>query len=316
MRNQFYKYYFLLLFSLTYSNKILAQEKLNVFTVVDSITKKPIPSASIVVMRAKLAISTEKDGIFIIPGNLKKMRDTVIVSAQSYSSCAMLIDKMEGLDSIKLTKFVKPVVLAKLDDKNTKSLNVFNRKEVVHYAGLHTETSTFEYLELAQQFYITKPIAILKKLSINRLAFNLHGEYQNSIVGMEVTKFGIRIYDADTIKGGPGREISDRLIQINNKDNRILTINLENHNILITGKSFFVAIEWMRDFTNQGFDMVFQKKTMSYIKLVNFRPAIGISPIKGDKLNIWGLNMKRQWKPYTYFSPDYTDLAIIATVAQ
>jgi len=54
-----------------------------------------------------------------------------------------------------------------------------------------------------------------------------------------------------------------------------------------------------------------RKKMVSF---VNFRPAIGISPEKGKKLNMWALNLNHMWKPYTSYSPDFTDLAIKAVV--
>jgi hypothetical protein len=187
---------------------------------------------------------------------------------------------------------------------------------VAYYAGVHTETEISDYLELAQQFTLPKSGALLKRLKINRLAFNLNSQCQADAVGMEYTKFRIRIYDADTIKGGPGKELCAQVIEIKNKDNQQLRVNLSEYQIAIPGRSFFVAIEWMRDFHNQGYAMVFQEKSMSYKQMINFRPAIGISPVKGPELNIWGLNLKRQWKRYTYFYPDFTDLAIIATVAQ
>ena len=47
-----------------------AQEKLNKFFIVDSDKKTAVPSATITIVRAKLSITTEADGIFIIPGDL------------------------------------------------------------------------------------------------------------------------------------------------------------------------------------------------------------------------------------------------------
>lgn len=59
-----------------------------------------------------------------------------------------------------------------------------------------------------------------------------------------------------------------------------------------------------------------KRRKLQSKKLINYRPAIGISPIKGSKQNIWGLNLMKQWKPYTYFAPDFTDLAITAIIRQ
>lgn len=292
-----------------------AQQKINIFHVVDSLTGKAVPSVSIVIVRAKLAISTEKDGIFSIPGDLNSMRDTVVIDAQSYIPYKILIHQMQGIDSIRLSKFQHQAVAINLMDRQEKELNKFKRSDVAYYAGLHTETANFDYLQLAQQFYLTKAGAYLKEINISRLAFNLNYDYQPDAVGMEPTKFRLRIYDADTVRGGPGDELCDPVVEIKNKDNQYLGISLSEYKIVIPGKFFFVAVEWIRDFYNQGYVMVTEKSGRT-VQMINFRPAIGIHPIKGGKLNIWGLNVKKHWEPYTYFSPDFTDLAISAVVLQ
>jgi hypothetical protein len=76
------KYYAILLLLL--SSSVFGQQKLNTFRVVDSVSKKPIAFATVSLIRSKLSISTESDGIFNIPGDLKLLRDTVLISAQGY----------------------------------------------------------------------------------------------------------------------------------------------------------------------------------------------------------------------------------------
>lgn len=291
------------------------QQKVNTFQVIDSLTRKAIPSVSITIVRAKLAISTEKDGVFSIPGNLSKMRDTLIVEAQGYMAHKVLLHKLHGMDSLRLVRSQRRIQGIPSDYRQEIELNQFEKFDVTHYAGLHTETSSFDYLQLAQQFYLPKPGGQLMKIYVSRLAFRLNNLRQEDAVGMEPTKFRLRIYEADTIKGGPGEELCEQVIEVRDKDSQYLEINLSNYKIIIPRNSFFVAIEWMRDFTNQGYVLV-QEKSVRPVQTINYRPAVGVSPVKGTNLNIWGLNLKKQWKPYTYFSPDFTDLAITAVVRQ
>ncbi|RZK81294.1 MAG: hypothetical protein EOO92_05035 [Pedobacter sp.] len=292
------------------------KEKLNKFIVTDSITRKPVASSLVAIVRAKLAITTEKDGIFIIPGDLKKLNDTVIISSQGYLPYKILLQHLDGMDTLRLSNIPVESISVNFDDKETQVLNPFKRKEVTHYAGLHTENTTFDYLQLAQQFYLPKSGARLKRIQITRLFFLLDWTLQYDYMATEHTTFRVRVYDADTLKGGPGKELCNQIIEIKSMDEQHINHSLEKYNIIIPNKSFFVAVEWMRDFNNQGYEMVFDPKTMSYKRMVNFKPAIGMSPHKGEKQNIWGLNTKRQWQPYTNFSPDFTDLAISAVVAQ
>jgi len=291
------------------------QQKVNTFQVIDSLTRKAIPSVSITIVRAKLAISTEKDGVFSIPGNLSKMRDTLIVEAQGYMAHKVLLHKLQGMDSLRLVRSQRRIQGIPSDYRQEIELNQFEKFDVTHYAGLHTETSSFDYLQLAQQFYLPKPGGQLMKIYVSRLAFRLNNLRQEDAVGMEPTKFRLRIYEADTIKGGPGEELCEQVIEVRDKDSQYLEINLSNYKIIIPRNSFFVAIEWMRDFTNQGYVLV-QEKSVRPVQTINYRPAVGVSPVKGTNINIWGLNLKKQWKPYTYFSPDFTDLAITAVVRQ
>ncbi|MBC7759876.1 MAG: hypothetical protein H7069_13540 [Phormidesmis sp. FL-bin-119] len=294
---------------------VKAQKKLNTFHVIDSVSGKAIPAVSITIIRAKLAISTEKDGVFNIPGDLTKMRDTVIVEAQGYMAHKVLLHKLHSMDSLRLVRSRRRIQGIPSDYRQEIELNQFKKFDVTHYAGLHTETSSFDYLQLAQQFYLPKPSAQLIKIYVSRLAFRLNNLRQEDAVGMEPTKFRLRIYEADTIKGGPGEELCEQVIEVRDKDSQYLGINLSDYKIIIPSNSFFVAIEWMRDFTNQGYVLV-QQKSGRPVQMINYRPAVGVSTVKGTNLNIWGLNLKKQWKPYTYFAPDFTDLAVTAVVRQ
>jgi hypothetical protein len=290
-----------------------AQEKINTFHIVDNEGKTAVPSATITILKAKLSITTEADGIFIIPGDLSVMRDTVIVNAQNYQQLKIALNKLHGMDTLKLSKLENQPIMAIAILNQDTLLNNYKRKEIGYYAGISTKTAAFNYLQLAQQFDITKSGIKLTKVVVNRLAFNGFTT-SSGYVDVEPTKFRIRIYDIDPVTNGPGRDLCNKIIEVNNTDSKQLGISLKKYNITIPNTTFFVAIEWMRDFTNIGYSMLYNEKHGKDEKHINYRPAIGISPIKGKKLNIWGLNFEHEWKLYTYFSPDWTDLAVKAVV--
>jgi len=310
-------YRYFLLFFLVISSLAFGQQKVNTFRIVDSLSKKPIASAIVSLIRSKLSISTESDGIFNIPGDLKLLRDTVIISAQGYDEYRVLLHMLDGLDSIRLITAGITTPNMILIGKKEQILNPFKAGEVNHFAGINTASSGFEYLELAQEFSLPKPGARLVKIKLKRLAFT-RISYSDiiSYKGLDFAKFRLRFYAADSLKQGPGMELINTVVEIEDKDNQQISINLERYNIGIPGKTFFVSIEWIRDFVNQGFSIVNDRKTGLQKQIVNFRPAIGVSSIKGPQLNIWCLDPKKQWKPFTHFSPDMTDLAITAVVVQ
>ncbi|HKG08654.1 MAG TPA: hypothetical protein VKB19_19445 [Pedobacter sp.] len=293
-----------------------AQQKTNTFHIVDQDTKIGIPASSVAIVRARLAINTEKEGAFSIPGNLAAMRDTVIICAQNYNMLKIQLHQLDGMDTIPLKRMGFEPVTLKIDTGKDFLINDFDRRGVAYYSGLNTETAAFEYLQLAQQFDLPKSGAILKSVQINRLAFYVDYSSQGNYTSMEYTKFRIRIYDIDPGTGGPGRDLASEIIEAKSGDSKQIKINTDAFQILIPGKTFFVAIEWLRDFHNMGYVNVFDHKLQAAVQQINYRPAIGISPVKGKKLNMWALNFRHQWKPYTYFSPDWTDLAIKAIVFQ
>lgn len=149
-----------------------AQEKINTFHIVDNERKTAVPSATITILKAKLSITTEADGIFIIPGDLSVMRDTVIVNAQNYQQLKIALNKLHGMDTLKLSKLeIQPIMAIAILNQDT-LLNNYKRKEIGYYAGISTKTAAFNYLQLAQQFDITKSGIKLTKVVVNRLAFN------------------------------------------------------------------------------------------------------------------------------------------------
>ncbi|MES2809707.1 MAG: hypothetical protein V4619_13840 [Bacteroidota bacterium] len=295
-----------------------AQQNMNTFYVVDSLTRKPLPSVTIAIVRAALSITTEKDGLFSIPGDLSTMRDTVVIYTQNYNSVKMPLANLQGIDTIKLEK-MDMIAGSKLVFKNDTLLNDYNRFDVGNFAGLHMGNGEFKYLQIAQRFEAPKAVTVLKDVTIERLAFYLNKSKPGVINGqteyseLEHTRFKLRVYDVNPVTGGPGKDLCDKVIEIKSRDDKKLATNLKRYNIVIPNKTFFIAIEWMRDYTNQGYVHINDKR--GGVKgHTNYRPAIGLIPIKGEKLNIWVLNLNQQWGLYTYHSPDFTDLAVKATV--
>ena len=285
-----------------------AQQKLNIFHIVDSETKKATPFVSVTILRARLTITTEKDGVFIIPGDLKTMKDTVVFAAQNYEQQKISLNDLALLDTIRLIRneVITAVVLQKYTTDTL--LNDFDKNEIWHYAGFDTETANFDYYQLAQRFEAPKAGARLNRIKVARLAFNDYG------LRREKVTYRLRFYDLDQATNGPGKELTGKTIEINNGEDRQSGISLTKYNIVIPQKSFFVAVEWLRNNYNEGYSVFYDRKTKTRRRQVNYRPAIGIAPKAGKRLNIWGLNFKYKWKPYTYFMPFGTDLAIKATV--
>ncbi|GAB3936225.1 hypothetical protein GCM10028827_38940 [Mucilaginibacter myungsuensis] len=297
----------------------LAQIKMNNFRIVDAETKLPIPYVSISLSRANVAMNTEQDGLLSIPGDLATFRDTVFIAAQNYLIIKAPIRSLNGLDTIRLRKSAyRPPLITPSNTGTDTVLNKFNWRDVCFFAGVHTENARFSYLQMAQEFDVPVQGATLKQISICRLAhmglvrMSADGDViimnQEKYVQLELTKFRLRFYDVDPRTGGPGRDIYTKVVEVSNKDDRNLKINLKEYSIIIPGKKFFVAVEWLRTFDNAGYAEYRSEQNLIY------KPTLGMLPYATGKLKIWGLTYGHKWQPYTYYSPDWTDLAISATV--
>lgn len=280
-----------------------AQPKLNRFHVVDMESKRAIPSVSVIIIRAKLSITTQDDGVFIIPGNLKSLRDTVVVYARNYSQFKSPLNKLYGADTIRLSRLHTDAYSAPVLYHGDTVLNNYEKNDISHYAGMNSESARFDYLQLAQKFYINKKNTSLRNVTVNRMR------------DFMPTRFRIRIYAMDATNGGPGQDLCKEIIETVDLERSEYVFDLKKYNIIIPDKIFFVAVEWMRDYYNRSRSPVYNKKTGKIDTLEVYRPFVGIAPTTAKKLNIWGLSFKMEWKPYDYFSPFGTDLAMKAIVA-
>ncbi|WP_214071045.1 hypothetical protein [Mucilaginibacter sp. dw_454] len=296
--------------------RVTAQQKMNKFQIVDSLSGKPVPSASVTLVRAKLSINTEKDGIFIIPGDLAVLRDTVIFYAQNYRPEKLLLEQLNGRDTIRLARHEDASTNTSIKYNADTLLNDYLKRDIVHFAGVNTTTAKFEYLQLAQQFYASKPGVVLKSVKLNRLAFAMDTTDYTWMpsVHLDKVKFRMRIYDIDPITHGPGHDLCNKTIEISKIVGSQITVDLKKYKIVVPHKTFFVAVEWMRDFYNAGYSVSVDQEGKQTREL-NYHPLIGIAATTGPTLNIWAQNFKREWKPYTYFMPFGTDLAMSAVIA-
>ncbi|GAA4085193.1 hypothetical protein [Mucilaginibacter panaciglaebae] len=295
-----------------------AQQKMNTFYLVDDSTKSAIPAVSVSIVRAKLSITTEKDGIFKIPGDLSKMRDTIIFFAQHYIPLRLRLRDLSTMSSVGLKRDLPAAKMANIKLKKDTLLNDFSRLDVSYYVGLHADDPSYDFLQLAQKFEAPKAGCLLTRVNMHRLAFfiNYYSSDPDRMARIELehTKFRLRIYDIDATTGGPGKDLCDQIIEVSSSDQKELDISLNKYNIIIPNKTFFVAVEWLRDYYNGGSVSIYDFKTHRYKEHGFYKPSIGISPNTDKMLNIWALDFAHRWKPYTEFSPFGTDLAIKVNV--
>ena len=251
--------------------------------VVEKKTGKAVPYASVRLLKENIAVSANEKGVFKLATKGDLITDTLIVTAVGYRSLKIRIGAFAGLDK---------------------------------------ENENFDYLQIAQKFELARAGAILKQVKLMRLVWHIAANdsniwIPNTRIAPERTKFLIRVYDIDSLTGNPGRDLCDSLIEIKSNEWKNISANLSNFKIKIPGKSFFVAVQWLRLPYNECFLRLSTDTGNSFYTngpRLAYKPAIGVSDLTGKNLNTYALNFKNEWNIYTHFVPDYTDFAISAQV--
>ncbi|RYD93574.1 MAG: hypothetical protein EOP54_18955, partial [Sphingobacteriales bacterium] len=107
--------------------------------------------------------------------------------------------------------------------------NNYEAREIGQYAGMHTVTARFNYLQLAQQFNVPRGGIKLKELTIHRYTVDWESGERLKKDFMP-TIFGVRIYDIDPETKGPGKDLCDSLITVDNLRRSTFDIDLKKYN--------------------------------------------------------------------------------------
>jgi len=198
-------------------------------------------------------------------------------------------------------------------------LNGIHKDSVRFYIGFQKVNEQFNYLQAAQKFSTEKAGSTLQQVELGRLIIPVNGEASRISEPANAT-FLLHIYDVDSLTGAPGNSLMKEPLEVKNRADQIVKIDLRKYKIRIPGKTFFVSIEWITNSRNQRFmnlsgniELVpgkrFRKTAFIY------QPFIGM--VKNNKTvsDAWVMTPERQWKLYTHNMPYMTDLAISAQVS-
>ncbi|NRF37207.1 hypothetical protein [Pedobacter foliorum] len=195
-------------------------------------------------------------------------------------------------------------------------LNGIHKDSVCFYIGFQKVNEQFNYLQAAQKFSTEKAGSILQQVELGRLIIPAN-VVESRIVEPTNTTFLLHIYDVDSLTGAPGASLISEPLEVKNRSNPIVKIDLRKYKIRIPGKTFFVSIEWLTNSINQRFMQLsgnielvpgkrFRKTAFIY------QPFVGMVKNKKTTSDAWVMTSERQWKLYTHNMPYMTDIAISA----
>ena len=200
-------------------------EKVTITKTLTNADFTPIPNATLQLLSSKQILQSNERGNFSIDALLK---DSITISSIGYKTktfSAYDLIKMEDVILEDDKKVLQEVVVSN-EKKKSIILNDFSSCGLSWYANnMHTP-----FYQMAQKLNTDIDNAFLKSIRICKI----HRK----------TIFRIRIYDVDTLKFSPGKNLLDSFIEVSTAK-RNVKLNLEKYNLRLPHHSFFIAIEWL-----------------------------------------------------------------------
>lgn len=254
---------------------MIAQKNCTGF-VVDKITGAGIPYATVGLIRENIGVSANEQGAFRINSSLPKV-DSLRISSVGYEPQVLAVSEWVNEGTVALRQKVgllKDVVISSNRQRQIYSLNEFRRCSWNWYmTGLNTVN------QLAQLFEAPKPQMQLTELELCK-------DPSESL-------FRIRVYDVDLIYGYPAKDLVDTVIEVRSRESHV-RIDLESYHIVIPGKTFFVAVEWLFIPFNEQIEKV--KRNGKKIDWMYYKPVMRFVSNRNLKHGaVWILRFDGKW---------------------
>ncbi len=260
--------------------------------------KNPVPFATVGLIKENTGINADEHGNFELLSYHPQPIDSLIISSVGYITRLIPVSSLGDWGMhIFLKKEINnlpPVSITGKREWRKITLNNFKNCS-------NDYISSSGYLsQLAQPFSSPAENSLLTKVRICRNA--------GPIFNPAKARFRIRVYGLDSITGGPGADLCDKVIEVKSK-NQSINLNLEEYKIRIPGHRFFIAIEWIRIPYNEN---KYSTKG-STTPWITYEPQIGWITKNDNQDILWELDYRNSWYKVSKIFKDKTTL-ISATV--
>ncbi|MFT3826128.1 MAG: carboxypeptidase-like regulatory domain-containing protein [Chitinophagaceae bacterium] len=213
-------------------------------SVANKTTGEKIPYATIGLIKENTGGTANKEGIFEFTSYKPQPNDTLIISCIGFAvlKVPVLKDVAEYIFQLSPATVALPEIVVTRRTNTQVKLNDFSNS-INHFlatVGFHVQAA--QYFETTEKYGWLRSVRLL--------------------VSRQNCSFRLRIYGVDSVTGLPSGDLYDKSIDVNKSNNsRVTTIDLSDYEIYIPGKSFFVALEWLKipqnklDFGGPGIDM-------------------------------------------------------------
>ncbi|GAA4315290.1 hypothetical protein GCM10023149_11840 [Mucilaginibacter gynuensis] len=278
-------------------------------------------------LKENIATNTDVKGVFRLNASKVLPNDSLVFTSVGYVTLKIAANALAKKRVILMQEDEIILNEVKISSKEVKRKEIKLNGFSVYDPGFEANPIYYQdYVQAARKFISPKNISRLTAVRVARLIRmpiedTLYG-YYNYKNGH--TRFRIRIYGVDTITGGPGKDINTEIIEMQNKRNTFIEIDLSRSNILINEKEFFLAVEWLLIPYNEtlstwyvDFDDEVKHRKRGYAEYtLEYDPILyGVQPRTKDKKPTTWLLSEIGGKWVSAEKLNYTtDIAISATI--
>ena len=193
--------------------------------VLDKHTSTPVQYASVAIIKANVATNADSSGHFVFNYPVR-FPDTLLISSVGYFDERVPLLNYNDEPIIKLRpNRISLDSLTILAYRTNETINDFSS------CGNTSYTTNGTVTQVAQLYSAPKPFCKINALEICKTS------------GYD--RFRIRIYRVDSSgRLKPGDELIDEVIEVRSRRARV-KIDLARYNIVLPGRDFFVAFEWL-----------------------------------------------------------------------
>jgi len=219
--------------------------------VLDQFYEKPVPSATVALIKTKIVTLTNQQGYFNIEANVVLPSDTLVFSSIGYITKRLAVADYTANLFVLLTPINSTLEEVNITNRKLKieRLRDFTNGDIGTGPGNPQSKHQLQYA-YAKLFESKRSNLLLKQIDLGR-------HIANAFPRIPVqTIFLLHIMDVDSKTGSPGKIIYTKQIHLEDKSYWV-TIDLSKDNIVIPTNRFFISLEWqqipMNEIINLGF---------------------------------------------------------------
>jgi hypothetical protein len=241
-------------------------------TVVDKSSQAPVPYATIGFIKKNAGTNADEKGKFILEVPMADP-DTLLISSVGYESLKISVQDARVNSTIALEKKVRPLASVTVISKDKWEYATINKPDCTN-SGM---VSMGQVTQMGQ--LLAAPVSNCQLMEVN-LCMN--------VVPFETrkAKFRIRIYQPDSLTGTPSEELCTEPIEVD-ADSKKISVDLTDKRIFIPGRSFIVAIEWLR--------IPYNEQSNKKSTIITYRPSISFKHEKNTDATMWMLGYEGKW---------------------